>query len=174
MTMRQDILINWQTCWLIQRQYKFKSVLLNKNLFNLELRRFFLIEKEEGKRAGKNKVKKRSEKEWSFIIRNYIAHFNYIPDAEKSILEILEELRELLKYDRKLKNAVMKSVKDIFKEYGFIVEFRISHESNSKKIKVLDVKSEKIKHLKNNGLVTTKNSEDLCELVKVMLEYKKS
>ena len=134
----------------------------------------FLIEKEEGKRAGKNKVKKRSEKEGSFIIRNYIAHFNYIPDAEKSILEILEELRELLKYDRKLKNAVMKSVKDIFKEYGFIVEFGISHESNSKKIKVLNVESEKIKHLKNNGLVTTRNSEDLCELVKVMLEYKKS
>ncbi|MFA3800308.1 type VI-A CRISPR-associated RNA-guided ribonuclease Cas13a [Leptotrichia hongkongensis] len=134
----------------------------------------FLIEKEEGKRAGKNKVKKRSEKEGSFIIRNYIAHFNYIPAAEKSILEMLEELRELLKYDRKLKNAVMKSVKDIFKEYGFILEFEISHESNSKKIKVLDVKSEKIKHLKNNGLVTTRNSEDLCNLVKVMLEYKKS
>ena len=134
----------------------------------------FLIEKEEGKRAGKNKVKKRSEKEGSFIIRNYIAHFNYIPDAEKSILEILEELRELLKYDRKLKNAVMKSIKDIFKEYGFIIEFGISHESNSKKIKVVNVESEKIKHLKNNGLVTTRNSEDLCNLVKVMLEYKKS
>ena len=134
----------------------------------------FLIEKEEGKRAGKNKVKKRSERERSFIIRNYIAHFNYIPDAEKSILEILEELRELLKYDRKLKNAVMKSIKDIFKEYGFIIEFGISHESNSKKIKVLNVESEKIKHLKNNGLVTTRNSKDLCKLVKVMLEYKKS
>ena len=134
----------------------------------------FLIEKEEGKRAGKNKVKKRSEKEGSFIIRNYIAHFNYIPDAEKSILEILEELRALLKYDRKLKNAVMKSIKDIFKEYGFIVEFGISHESNSKKIKVVNVESEKIKHLKNNGLVTKRNSEDLCNLVKVMLEYKKS
>ena len=117
----------------------------------------FLIEKEEGKRAGKNKVKKRSERERSFIIRNYIAHFNYIPDAEKSILEILEELRELLKYDRKLKNAVMKSIKDIFKEYGFIIEFGISHESNSKKIKVLNVESGKIKHLKNNGLVTTKD-----------------
>lgn len=134
----------------------------------------FLIEKEEGKRAGKNKVKKRSEKEGSFIIRNYIAHFNYIPDAEKSILEMLEELRALLKYDRKLKNAVMKSIKDIFKEYGFIVEFGISHESNSKKIKVVNVESEKIKHLKNNGLVTKRNSEDLCNLVKVMLEYKKS
>ena len=65
-------------------------------------------------------------------------------------------------------------LKDIFKEYGFIVEFEISHESNSKKIKVLNVKSEKIKHLKNNKLETTRNSEDLCKLVKVMLEYKKS
>lgn len=132
----------------------------------------FLIEKEEGKRAGKNKVKKRSEKEGSFIIRNYIAHFNYIPDAEKSILEMLEELRELLKYDRKLKNAVMKSIKDIFREYGFIVEFTISHTKNGKKIKVCSVKSEKIKHLKNNELITTRNSEDLCDLVKIMLEYK--
>ena len=132
----------------------------------------FLIEKEEGKRAGKNKVKKRSEKEGSFIIRNYIAHFNYIPAAEKSILEMLEELRELLKYDRKLKNAVMKSIKDIFREYGFIVEFTISHTKNGKEIKVRSVKSEKIKHLKNNELITTRNSEDLCDLVKIMLEYK--
>ncbi len=140
----------------------------------------FLIEKEEeksGEILKKNKrIKKRKEiiEKEGLEIRNYIAHFNYIPDAEKSILEMLEELRNLLKYDRKLKNAIMKSIKDIFKEYGFIVEFEISHESNSKKIKVLNVKSEKIKHLKNNKLETTRNSEDLCKLVKVMLEYKKS
>lgn len=140
----------------------------------------FLIEKEEeksGEILKKNKkIKRRKEiiEKEGLEIRNYIAHFNYIPDAEKSILEMLEELRNLLKYDRKLKNAVMKSIKDIFKEYGFIVEFEISHESNSKKIKVLNVKSEKIKHLKNNKLETTRNSEDLCKLVKVMLEYKKS
>ena len=140
----------------------------------------FLIEKEEeksGEILKKNKrIKKRKEiiEKEGLEIRNYIAHFNYIPDAEKSILEMLEELRNLLKYDRKLKNAVMKSIKDIFKEYGFIVEFEISHESNSKKIKVLNVKSEKIKHLKNNKLETTRNSEDLCKLVKIMLEYKKS
>ena len=73
-----------------------------------------------------------------------------------------------------LKNNGLVTTKDIFKEYGFIIEFGISHESNSKKIKVLNVESEKIKHLKNNGLVTTRNSKDLCKLVKVMLEYKKS
>ena len=138
----------------------------------------FLIEKEEeksGEILKKNqRIKRKKKIKEDLEIRNYIAHFNYFPDATKSILELLEELRELLKYDRKLKNAVMESVKDIFKEYGFIVEFEISHESNSKKIKVCDIKSEEIKHLKNNGLVTTRNSEDLCELVKVMLEYKKS
>ena len=140
----------------------------------------FLIEKEEEKLGEVLKKNKRNKRKKEIIekdgleIRNYIAHFNYIPNAEKSILEMLEELRNLLKYDRKLKNAVMKSIKDIFKEYGFIVEFEISHESNSKKIKVLNVKSEKIKHLKNNKLETTRNSEDLCKLVKVMLEYKEA
>lgn len=140
----------------------------------------FLIEKEEEKLGEVLKKNKRNKRKKEIIekdgleIRNYIAHFNYLPNAEKSILEILEELRELLKHDRKLKNAVMKSIKDIFKEYGFIVEFTISHTKNGKKIKVCSVKSEKIKHLKNNELITTKNSEDLCELVKIMLEYKEA
>ena len=135
---------------------------------------YFLAEKdgEIQESRARDKKKKKIIKKEGLEIRNYIAHFNYIPDAEKSILEMLEELRELLKYDRKLKNAVMKSIKDIFKEYGFIVEFAISHTKNGKKIKVCSVKSEKIKHLKNNELITTRNSEDLCELVKIMLEYK--
>ena len=137
----------------------------------------FLIEKEEeksGEILKKNqRIKRKKKIKEDLEIRNYIAHFNYLPNAEKSILEILEELRELLKHDRKLKNAVMKSIKDIFKEYGFIVEFTISHTKNGKKIKVCSVKSEKIKHLKNNELITTRNSEDLCDLVKIMLEYKK-
>ena len=138
----------------------------------------FLIEKEEEKLGEAFKKNKRNKRKKEIIekggleIRNYIAHFNYIPTAEKSILEMLEELRELLKYDRKLKNAVMKSIKDIFREYGFIVEFTISHTKNGKEIKVCSVKSEKIKHLKNNELITTRNSEDLCDLVKIMLEYK--
>ena len=135
---------------------------------------YFLAEKdgEIQESRARDKKKKKIIKKEGLEIRNYIAHFNYIPDAEKSILEMLEELRELLKYDRKLKNAVMKSIKDIFKEYGFIVEFAISHTKNGKEIKICSVKSEKIKHLKNNELITTRNSEDLCELVKIMLEYK--
>ena len=118
------------------------------------------------------KVKKLKQEKKDLYIRNYIAHFNYIPHAEISLLEVLENLRKLLSYDRKLKNAVMKSVVDILKEYGFVVKFKIGAD---KKIGIQTLESEKIVHLKNlkkKKLMTDRNSEELCKLVKVMFEYK--
>ena len=88
----------------------------------------------------------------------------------------------------------MKSVTDILKEYGFEVKFKISHTKVKKKdpnqnnkeiveivetIEVKKVESVGIEHLKNakfkkdEKLITKKNSEELCKLVKVMLEYKR-
>lgn len=118
------------------------------------------------------KVKKLKQEKKDLYIRNYIAHFNYIPHAEISLLEVLENLRKLLSYDRKLKNAVMKSVVDILKEYGFVATFKIGAD---KKIGIQTLELEKIVHLKNlkkKKLMTDRNSEELCELVKVMFEYK--
>ena len=118
------------------------------------------------------KVKKLKQEKKDLYIRNYIAHFNYIPHAEISLLEVLENLRKLLSYDRKLKNAVMKSVVNILKEYGFVAKFKIGAD---KKIGIQTLESEKIVHLKNlkkKKLMTDRNSEELCELVKVMFEYK--
>ena len=118
------------------------------------------------------KVKELKKEKKDLYIRNYIAHFNYIPNAEISLLEVLENLRKLLSYDRKLKNAVMKSVVDILKEYGFVATFKIGAD---KKIGIQTLESEKIVHLKNlkkKKLMTDRNSEELCELVKVMFEYK--
>lgn len=118
------------------------------------------------------KVKKLKQEKKDLYIRNYIAHFNYIPHAEISLLEVLENLRKLISYDRKLKNAVMKSVVDILKEYGFVATFKIGAD---KKIGIQTLESEKIVHLKNlkkKKLMTDRNSEELCELVKVMFEYK--
>jgi len=123
------------------------------------------------------KVLKQEKKD--LYIRNYIAHFNYIPHAEISILEVLENLRKLLSYDRKLKNAVMKSVVDILKEYGFVAKFKIGAD---KKIEIQSLKSEEIVHLKKlklkdndkkkEPIKTYRNSKELCKLVKVMFEYK--
>lgn len=103
-------------------------------------------------------------------VRNYIAHFNYLPNPKYSILKMMEKLRKLLDYDRKLKNAVMKSIKDILEEYGFKAEFII----NSDKEIILNlVKSVEIIHLGKEDLKSHRNSEDLCKLVKAMLEYSK-
>ena len=103
-------------------------------------------------------------------IRNYIAHFNYLPTPKYSILKMLEKLRELLDYDRKLKNAVMKSIKGILEEYGFEAEFIINP---NKEIILNSIKSAEIIHLKKNDLKSHRNSEDLCKLVIAMLEYSK-
>lgn len=103
-------------------------------------------------------------------IRNYIAHFNYLPTPKYSILKMIEKLRKLLDYDRKLKNAVMKSIKDILEEYGFKAEFIIN---SDKEIILNSVKSAEIIHLKKNDLKSHRNSEDLCKLVIAMLEYSK-
>ena len=125
------------------------------------------------------KVKKLKQEKKDLYIRNYIAHFNYIPHAEISLLEVLENLRKLLSYDRKLKNAVMKSVVDILKEYGFVAKFKIGAD---KKIEIQSLKSEEIVHLKKlklkdndkkkEPIKTYRNSKELCKLVKVMFEYK--
>lgn len=125
------------------------------------------------------KVKKLKQEKKDLYIRNYIAHFNYIPHAEISLLEVLENLRKLLSYDRKLKNAVMKSVVNILKEYGFVAKFKIGAD---KKIEIQSLKSEEIVHLKKlklkdndkkkEPIKTYRNSKELCELVKIMFEYK--
>lgn len=106
----------------------------------------------------------------TIYVRNYIAHFNYIPNAEYSFLEIIEKLRKLLSYDRKLKNAVMKSIKDILNEYGFIGYFKIRED---KKIVIEKIDSKEIKHFNNGDLKTQEKSIELCNLIKAMFEYKK-
>ena len=66
----------------------------------------------------------------------------------------------------------MKSVVNILKEYGFVAKFKIGAD---KKIGIQTLESEKIVHLKNlkkKKLMTDRNSKELCELVKVMFEYK--
>ena len=125
------------------------------------------------------KLKELKKEKKDLYIRNYIAHFNYIPNAEISLLEMLENLRKLLSYDRKLKNAIMKSIVDILKEYGFVVTFKIEKD---KKIRIESLKSEEVVHLKKlklkdndkkkEPIKTYRNSKELCKLVKVMFEYK--
>ncbi|WP_392553431.1 type VI-A CRISPR-associated RNA-guided ribonuclease Cas13a [Orbus wheelerorum] len=92
-------------------------------------------------------------------IRNYIAHFNYLDQFEgkKSVLDLIADVRQLLSYDRKLKNAVAKSFIDLFDRHGMTLCFKPLHEYNHI-FKVKSIKSKKIKHLAGGIFDNGKNS----------------
>lgn len=103
-------------------------------------------------------------------LRNYIAHFNYIPTPKFSLLEVFMKMRELLDYDRKLKNAYLRSIKDIFEEYGFDIEFKIEENKN---ITIESVISMQVTHLKKGKIINIdRHSKELCNLLKELLKYK--
>lgn len=133
---------------------------------------YFLVDQKSVDYSENQRKKAMQKEKLRFDIRNYISHYNYLPNPKKSILEILDETRELLSHDRKLKNSLMKSIKDIFNEYGFKVEFKIINTSEKIETTITSVESNRIKHLNNSDLITEKHSKKLCDLVKEMLEYK--
>ncbi len=61
---------------------------------------------------------------------------------------------KITKRNRKLKNAVMKSIKDILEEYGFKAEFVIN---SDKEIILNSIKSAEIIHLKKNVQYSSHN-----------------
>lgn len=106
-------------------------------------------------------------------LRNYIAHFNYIPTPKFSLLEVFMKMRELLDYDRKLKNAYLKSIKDIFEEYGFEIEFKIDKNKNITIESVISMKVTHLKNLKKGRIINIdRHSKELCNLLKELLKYK--
>lgn len=110
-------------------------------------------------------------------VRNFIAHFNYLtmwnsPQEEEhnsnlsgaknssgrqnlkcSLTELINELREVMSYDRKLKNAVTKAVIDLFDKHGMVIKFRIVNNNNNDNknkhhLELDDIVPKKIMHLR--------------------------
>lgn len=102
--------------------------------------------------------------------RNYVAHLNYLTTgATRSLIDLINDLRSLTEYDRKLKNAVCKSIIKIFDKYGMELKFAVD---DNHRFSVASVESKKIKHL--GGKVTTKHVPELfCEMCKALLTLKK-
>ncbi|WP_149023848.1 type VI-A CRISPR-associated RNA-guided ribonuclease Cas13a [Listeria riparia] len=80
--------------------------------------------------------------------RNYIAHLNYLsPKHKYSLLYLFEKLREMLKYDRKLKNAVTKSLIDLLDKHGMCVVFA-NLKNNKHRLVIASLKPKKIETFK--------------------------
>ncbi|ADQ78341.1 hypothetical protein Palpr_0179 [Paludibacter propionicigenes WB4] len=114
-----------------------------------------------------------------YDIRNHIAHFNYLTKdaADFSLIDLINELRELLHYDRKLKNAVSKAFIDLFDKHGMILKLKLNADH---KLKVESLEPKKIYHLGSSAkdkpeyqYCTNQVMMAYCNMCRSLLEMKK-
>ena len=119
--------------------------------------------KQEKKDAQKNKQKRTPQDP----NRNYIAHFNYIGYNQlprHSILDMIAMGRQIVQNDRKLKNAVAKSLITILDRHGVIIQFKPLHLSNEADQKacfeIASLKTKNIVHLKDRKYLSLARHDD--------------
>lgn len=84
-------------------------------------------------------------------VRNYIAHLNYLKydNQKSSLIDCLNDLRDLMSYDKKLKNAVSKKFLGYLEREKFKVHLSLKgHEIDSN---FINISSQQIEHLKEKG-----------------------
>jgi hypothetical protein len=116
--------------------------------------------------------------------RNFVAHLNYMThDTPKySLLDMINGLRSLLKYDHKLRNAVSSSIIEIFKKHKMILTFQ--YNPNDHTLYCPQIESDKIEHLKDKrkhlkktkidgkSIETDAVSQEFCCMCKALLTMK--
>ena len=114
------------------------------------------------------------EKSKPAFIRNDLAHFNIFDnpkDCNKkdiNLTDAINDTRLMMVYDRKLKNAVAKSIKDLLEKEGIIVDWKvISH-----KLQNIKIDSKQIKHLGGREEITEDmHSNHYIDMVSIMFGY---
>lgn len=119
-----------------------------------------------------------SDKIKPYEIRNHIAHFNYLTQsaAKYSLIDLINRLRELLHYDRKLKNAVSQSIIKLFDKHGMIL--KLQFDVGKHELKVESIEPKKLYHLgtkagSKESLTTNQVQTAYCKLCKALLVMKK-
>jgi hypothetical protein len=124
-------------------------------------------------------------------LRNSIVHFNFLttvhkteaevrkknPEYQKySIMDMINELRILFRYDRKLKNAVSKSMIDLFSKHGMILKMKFDVQHN---LIVEDIAPKELIHFRGQkfegkAITTNQVRPVYCDMCKTLLELKKT
>ncbi|MDR1847168.1 MAG: type VI-A CRISPR-associated RNA-guided ribonuclease Cas13a [Bacteroidales bacterium] len=102
--------------------------------------------------------------------RNAISHFRFFntETIEKSLLDYINDLRKMLSYDRKLKNAVTTAIIKIYDKHGFVLTL----DKKTHTFTNCNVTSKRIDHLKGKVKINKYHS-DFCTMCKTLLEMKK-
>ncbi|MCP4183193.1 MAG: hypothetical protein GY761_07735, partial [Hyphomicrobiales bacterium] len=78
-------------------------------------------------------------------IRDDIAHFNILANEDVDLTRAINDTRKLMRYDRKLKNAVSKSIREMLDEEGLAISWTMDNHQ----LKFSTLTSKDIKHLKD-------------------------
>jgi len=97
-------------------------------------------------------------------IRNELAHFNMLQGVKPSVdlTQEVNQARQLMAYDRKLKNAVSKSIIEMLAREGFNLTWQSDANHT---LRLAQVKSEQITHLNDQKLKETLHSQACCAMV---------
>lgn len=100
-------------------------------------------------------------------IRNGLHHFNVLQGDDINLTEIMNDMRRIMAYDRKLKNAIVKAVKDLLEREGILINWEIAVVQNgAHQLKLSNVTSGKIIHLKS-GYKPRVDAADRRERIKL-------
>lgn len=108
--------------------------------------------------------------------RNYIAHFNYIEYnqlPQHSVLDMIAMGRKIVQKDRKLKNAVVKSLITILDRHGVIITFKPLHLSDgtdaNARFEIKRLMTKKIVHLKNKNISLSRYNKCYVKMIEMLL-----
>ncbi|MDY0053763.1 MAG: type VI-A CRISPR-associated RNA-guided ribonuclease Cas13a [Bacteroidales bacterium] len=107
---------------------------------------------------------------------HYIRHLNYYfdKDFKYSIIDLINYTREIMTYNRAIKNSVYKSIIKIFEDNG--MELKMTHNIETYKLEIQYIRPKRIYHLKTTprkgNIYEYMVSQEYCDFCRTLMEMK--
>lgn len=108
-------------------------------------------------------------------VRNDLAHFDLVK-TDKNLINTINNLKDLMAYDKKILNAIPLVIKEILREkIGIEIEFiydtqNMDGKSNLKLNKICSLKNKYLKFMKNESFEIEKNSKEFVDLIEILFK----
>lgn len=104
-------------------------------------------------------------------IRNNLAHFNSLRKSNLiNLTSLINDARTLVSHDRKVKNAVSRSIIEMLERHNLIIEFEMNASHQLKLHTTEGLKAKSINHLGDKTIVEELHGEKYVEIIKKLFE----
>lgn len=107
-------------------------------------------------------------------LRNKLAHFDLLKETDTKFINIINELKNLMAYDKKILNTIPFVIKEILlQKIGIKIEFKYKQPIPNTNLELKNISSEQDNHLKFNtkdGFKINKNSKEFENLIRLLLQ----